>query len=67
MSNNINNKLYFVDYRWLILVVLLKDTSRVKPYNGAPFKLNIEIHQNIFAGNSFLSFLFGTEAYKGEE
>lgn len=51
---------------WLGLSIhLLKDAnlgaSRVKPYNGISFKLNMETHQNIFTGNSFLSFLFGTD------
>lgn len=52
---------------WLGLSIhLLKDAnlgaSRTKPYSGMPLKLDMQTHQNIFAGNSFLAFVFGTEA-----
>lgn len=48
-----------------IAIHLLKDANlgskRTKPYIGIPKEVSMKTHQNIFAGNSFLSFLFGGE------
>lgn len=60
------NENVLISGMWLGLSIhLLKDanlgSSNVKPYVGMPTKLSMETHQNIFTGNSFLSFLFGTD------
>lgn len=62
------NENVLVSGAWIGLSIhLLKDanigSSKVKPYVGMPKGLSMETHQNIFAGNSFLAFIFGKEPH----
>lgn len=49
---------------WGLAIHFLKDanigSNRVKPYVGMPYKMSNKAHQRMFAGNSFLSFAFGS-------
>lgn len=58
------NETVLVSGMWLGLSIhLLKDANigatRTKPYVNMPIEMSMKGHQNMFAGNSFLSFLFG--------
>lgn len=61
-----SNENILISGMWLGLSIhLLKDANiggrSTKPYVGMPMEMSMESHQNIFAGNSFLSFIFGRE------
>ncbi len=58
------NETILISGMWVGLSIhLLKDANifadRTKPYVGIPKTMKMKSHQNMFAGNSFLSFLFG--------
>lgn len=61
------NETVLVSGMWLGLSIhLLKDANigatRTKPYANMPIEMSMKGHQNMFAGNSFLSFLFGGQS-----
>lgn len=60
------NENILISGAWIGLSIhLLKDasigSSKVKPYVGISKPLSMKTHQNIFLGNSFLSFILGKE------